>query len=246
MLPRVDNVTVAERRLIEARERGHAAYHRDDWDEVLAAGDEELAAERELALLRGDQHAEPVDLGVTWDVGAPMPHVVSGSGRTFLVFHLADPAWDGTDVAVADPGEDSPAGVGLVEFRNVHEVRFGGPNDEALKGHSLYGKGLRPYQAHVVRGSKWIASAEEANSVHPYHRGGWHERLNHYVLCFHDETFECLAEDVRAEGLTTSLAQAIELASNRLLSAATTHVPGPRVSGAPELRRTAADSHVGE
>ena len=33
-----------------------------------------------------------------------------------------------------------------------------------------------------------------SNSVHPQHRGGWHDRFNHYVFCFHDETFECLAE----------------------------------------------------
>jgi hypothetical protein len=45
-----------------------------------------------------------------------------------------------------------------------------------------------------VVNSRWIADQERINSVHPYHRGGWHERLNHYVFCFHDETFECIAE----------------------------------------------------
>jgi hypothetical protein len=40
---------------------------------------------------------------------------------------------------------------------------------------------------------------EQINSVHPLHRGGWHQRLTHYLFCFHDSTFECLARDVRVE-----------------------------------------------
>src|SRR2546423_1486653 len=75
----------------------------------------------------------------------------------------------------------------------VHEL------SSAIQGHPLHGKGLRTYAAHQVVNSHWIAEAERVNSVHPQHRGGWHERLNHYVFCFHDEMFECLAE-----GFTTA------------------------------------------
>ncbi len=81
-----------------------------------------------------------------------------------------------------------------MEFQHVHSVKLGGPNDEAIGGHPLSGKGLRAYAAHQVVNSRWIAEAERVNSVHPHHRGGWHERLNHDVFCFHDETFDCLAE----------------------------------------------------
>jgi len=102
--------------------------------------------------------------------------------------------WDGTWVRVVDPTAPEPHPLGVVEFHRVHAVTLGGPNDEALDGHPLSGKGLRAYAAHRVVNSRWIADAERVNSVHPQHRGGWHGRLHHYVFCFHDETFECLAE----------------------------------------------------
>jgi hypothetical protein len=59
----------------------------------------------------------------------------------------------------------------------------------------LHGRGLRPYAAHVVEGSSWIAELETRNRVHPYHRPEAFASLRHYLLTFHDETFECLARD---------------------------------------------------
>jgi hypothetical protein len=50
-----------------------------------------------------------------------------------------------------------------------------------------------------VVNSEWITAQERINSVHRRHRGGWHERLTHYVFSFHDETFECLAEGYTAQ-----------------------------------------------
>jgi hypothetical protein len=78
-------------------------------------------------------------------------------------------------------------------------VKLGGPNDEAIAGHPLHGKGLRTYAAHQVVNSRWITEEERVNSVHPHHRSAWHDRLNHYVFCVHDSTFECLAEGYTTE-----------------------------------------------
>jgi hypothetical protein len=193
----------AERRLDRARTRVrelsaaiHAARGSGDWDGLRAAQREVLAAERDVARIAGDEYAEELDFELPWDTGAPLPHVVANGHRTLLMYYLPnrDPDWDGTWVRVVDPTAPEPHPLGVVEFHRVHSVRLGGPNDEAIDGHPLSGKGLRAYAAHRVVNSRWIAEAERINSVHPYHRGGWHERLNHYVFCFHDETFECLAE----------------------------------------------------
>lgn len=72
--------------------------------------------------------------------------------------------------------------VGVILFDGVYDVKFGGLNDEALEGHPLYGVGLSPYAAHEVINSDWIAESERRNSVHDYHRGGWQQRMKHYVL----------------------------------------------------------------
>lgn len=66
--------------------------------------------------------------------------------------------------------------------------------------------------------SRWIAEAERVNLVHPQHRGGWHDRLNHYVFCFHDETFECLAEGFTAARYVRSPRAVLPELVNRLLA----------------------------
>lgn len=192
-----------ERRLRAARERADrlssaiaANQGFGPWDELWAAGLEVLAAEREVAEAAGDEFAVELDLELMWSTGAPLPHLLANGSKAYLLFLLedADPSWDGTWVRVVDPAATETEQLGLIEFHRVHSTKFGGPNDEAIEGHPLSGKGLNPYRVHQVVNSRWIADEERINSVHAHHRGGWHERLNHYAFCFHDETFECIAE----------------------------------------------------
>jgi hypothetical protein len=195
-----------------------AASHGRSWEAARQARMVLLEAERRLARTRDDQYAEPIDLGVSWDTGAPLPQVISDSYRTIVIFRRPEPDldWDGTHVCVVDAGQPNLAALGLVEFTSVYLTKFGGLNDEALHGHPLFGRGLDFYLAHVVPNSAWIAEAERANSVHPHHRGGWHQRYKHYVLCFHDEILECIAESWRAEQLHCSMAEALARAASKL------------------------------
>lgn len=215
----VDRIVEVQERLDRARAAAQGAYERGDWRAGERAYAEQLDAQRDLARVRGEQYAEVLDLGLRWDTGAPLPHVVSDAGCTIVIFRRPerDPAWDGSYVRVVHAGQPTPAALGLVEFRGVYLTSFGGLNDEAIDGHPLSGRGLVPYRAHVVRDSLWLAEAERANSVHPQHSGGWHRRYNHYVLCFHDETFECIAESCQAEELSCSMLEALNLAAARLI-----------------------------
>ena len=204
----VDVTEAAERRLQEAQARLDdlssalaSAHAHGDLDQLRAAHEKVLVAEREVAEAAGDEYAVELNIGLVWDIGAPLPHLLANGHKTYVLFYLADPdpAWDGTWVTVADPAAPEAVPLGVVEFHHVHSIKLGGPNDEALDGHPLSGKGLRAYAAHKVVNSRWIAAEEQINSVHPNHRGGWHEQLNHYVFCFHDETLECLAEGITTE-----------------------------------------------
>jgi hypothetical protein len=203
-----DVMEEAKRRLHEAQARLHdlssalaSAHGHGDWDQLRAAQEKVLVAEREVADAAGDEYAVEMTLGLVWDIGAPLPHLLANGHKTYVLFYLADPdpAWDGTWVNVVDPAASQAVPLGVVEFHHVHSIKLGGPNDEALDGHPLTGKGLRAYAAHKVVNSRWIAAEEQINSVHPNHRGGWHDQLNHYVFCFHDETLECLAESFTTE-----------------------------------------------
>jgi hypothetical protein len=217
-----------EARLHRARERVSRALealkpkHRGgEMEEYAAAHREQLEAERALALSRGELAAMALDWSPAWDTGAPCPHLVSSGHRTLLVYLVADhdPAWDGTTARIVDPA--SPAGerLALVEFVGCYAHRFGGPNDEVLHSHPLYGRGLQPYGAHLVANSPWIAAERCTNSVHGQFRLEPWEQLRHYLLLFHDDMFECLAREHSIEFFEGSFEQAAALAISRLFAA---------------------------
>jgi hypothetical protein len=167
-----------------------------------------LREQRRRARAAGQEYADELDLGSELDPGAPMPHMFANGHSVFVLFYLRSPM----------PGRGSvTAPLALVEFTGAHAVLFGGPNDEALSGHHLYGRGLGPHAIHEVRASRWISNAERVNSVHPHHQGGWHAWLRHFVITFHDETLECLARDVRTETCTSSFPDAVQATAPRML-----------------------------
>ncbi|BFT72403.1 hypothetical protein PAENIP36_38450 [Paenibacillus sp. P36] len=63
-----------------------------------------------------------------------------------------------------------------------------------MYGHPLYNKGLKFYSAHKVINSNWIKAEEKINSIHNYYKQErWKDRI-HFLLLFHDESFECIAD----------------------------------------------------
>jgi hypothetical protein len=157
----------------------------------------EVAAEveRPKAEATGSPWAEPVDLGVSIDPGAPLPHLIADGQRAVLVFHAglpANPGWDGTTITVVDPADSSIRLLSWLVLNGVAHVSLGAPNDEALVGHPLYDSGLRHYRAHEVHNSDLIASMERRNRVHPHHRPESFATLRHLIITFHDETFDCV------------------------------------------------------
>lgn len=192
-----------EQRLADARRRVRelaSNLSSDTMPALRAAHDELLQAERELAAARGEQYAQVIDLGPRWDTGAPLPHLISNGSRTFIVCHADEPGphWDGTYVTVVSPDDTHPSLFVVIELWGCAEIRFGGPNDEAIAGHPLYGKGLAGYRAHEVINSAWIEDAIRVNSVHPYHSDAPFQGLHHYALLFHDEMLEALADGIEA------------------------------------------------
>jgi hypothetical protein len=148
----------------------------------------------------GREHAQRLDLGLIWDVGAPCPHLLHSEGRTFLAFLLPvrlAGVPSGT-VTVVDAATDRARGVGVVEWLRCRAAAVGWPNDEVLHGHRLWSKGLSkvgPYLAAEIVGSGWIEDMEIRNRAHPSHQAQMFSGLRHFLLSFKDSTFECVAED---------------------------------------------------
>ena len=172
-----------------------------------AAWEQQLQAERDLAAARGEQYAVVIDIGPGWDIGAPLPHLVSNGSRAFVVCLASqpDPDWDGTYVRVVSPADPQPSPFVVIEMWGCAETRFGGPNDEAIRGHPLHGKGLAGYRAHEVVNSGWIEEAIKVNSVHPHHSDAPFRQLHHYALLFHDEMLEALARGIESRLVTGTM-----------------------------------------
>jgi hypothetical protein len=108
--------------------------------------------------------------------------------------------------------------IALVEFIYCSVHHFGEPNDEVIGGHRLWGKGLALYTAHVIANSRWLAGLEDINKVHPYYHPDRWRALKHYLLLFHDESFECLASSYTIEVLQDTLEHVAEIARTRLFA----------------------------
>lgn len=154
-----------------------------------------VAAQAKAASAASGERAVVVSELPLCDAGAPMPIALADGGSVWLAyFGSAEPFFTQRVV---------------VKVTGVDSVNFGGLNDEALHGHRLWAKGLVHYSFHEVIGSKWIATRERENSVHDYHRPAAFARLRHFVFTFHDETFECLADDFAVDraGIDSVLAE---------------------------------------
>lgn len=110
---------------------------------------------------------------------------------------------------------DWAGGVAGVRFHGVRSHSFGAPNDEAFHGHPLARYGLKPYEFVRVDNSPWIESLRVMNSVHPHHRDEAFLKLQHFVLPFHNTTFECVARGYTVE--TSDAAETTQAAMVRRL-----------------------------
>jgi hypothetical protein len=133
-----------------------------------------------------------------WDTGAPMPLVLANEFTAVVAYMVPDASLEAIEPLIDGSPEDGEA-MALVRFVGCRAHMLGAPNDEALRGHPLASRGLQPYGAHRVRNSSWLRSLERMNAVHPHHRPELFHGYEHFVLTFHDSTFECIAR--RAEAI---------------------------------------------
>lgn len=50
-----------------------------------------------------------------------------------------------------------------------------------------------------VINSTWIPEIISVNRIHPDHKDEFFESLKHYLILFHDETFECIADSYEVQ-----------------------------------------------
>jgi hypothetical protein len=185
--------------------------------ERIAAGEAVLEAERALSLAKGEEVAVACEWAYLWDPNDPEPHVLSSGLRIYLIYKVNE--WERSEIGPYSSSEstagDEPV-IALVEFIYCYACQFSNINEEVLTGHPLRGKGLGLYGAHEVVHSQWLTEVQRINMVHKRYNPQRWERLKHYLLVFHDNIFECLADGYKVEVLRDSLEHVTELAKKRL------------------------------
>lgn len=123
-----------------------------------------------------------LDLGIVPEAAVSGALVLQSESSTFVTFNA---------MRADGHGRRVDAGTAVIEFRRCLLSRFGLPNDEALPGHPLARLGLKAYGAFEVLNSSWRAEAEAQNRV--CFPATDYSEVRHFILTFHDSSFECLA-----------------------------------------------------
>jgi hypothetical protein len=139
--------------------------------------------------------------------GAPIPVILADEHTVVLEYYMQD--------GLIKDGEEVDQ-VAIVTFSRCLSYSSGPPNEEAISGHPLYKKGLRPYSFFRVNNSSMINRFKNMNKVHPYHNDSLYDDYVHYILCFHDSIFECISKDVTYEISTGTLFENVDLMKTKL------------------------------
>ena len=203
----------------ECLQRLRACFDECNMQATTAANNRLFAAQRMLAEAMGQDWADPLPWKPRWNIGAPMPHVLSSSHKTILIYlvHEPDPNCDGSYATMVSPSDAAALPLALVQFENCYWHRFGGANDEVFSGHPLASRGFDNQGAYLVRNSQWLEEARAINSVHSQYNPETWRRMQHYLLAFHDETFECLAYSYSVEIHHESFAAALSRCAQKLV-----------------------------
>lgn len=131
-----------------------------------------------------------LDLGYKPDASVSGPVLIQTQYSTCLTFN-AKFSKRGKD------GRYPAAGIAFIEFPHCNITKFGLPNDEAWSGHPLSSKidEIDGWCEIIeVHNSSWKAELERQNQV-AFPNCKWASR--HFIISFHDSTFECLADDIQ-------------------------------------------------
>lgn len=168
-----------------------------------------------------EERVRALKLGVHPQAALSGGLLLQSEEAAFLLFNAMADAPDAR-------GLFAPAGTAVLEFAGCHLTRFGSPNDEGRPEHALYPKGLAAvaYAVCEVEHSSW-ARAEMERARRSAERI-WGDRFarmyaghqwttRHFLVAFHDSTFECLADDVRVTVHPEPYQEVVDALVRRLL-----------------------------
>lgn len=133
------------------------------------------------------------------NMGAPEPIIISAGFNLILIFYVDLFDFPKMTDKLRERNIENDSGVAIIKFKKRYIHKFGTPNDELIIGHPYYKLGLKPYSFFSVNDSDWIKEIKRIQALHPYFNEQIFDNLNHFVITFKDNTFECISEDYSIE-----------------------------------------------
>ncbi len=143
---------------------------------------------------------------VSIDTGAPCPIVISADGVTAASFYKQSDDFDEHSFKENALNQSAYS----VLFYGCMFSRFGTPSNECISGHPYYELGLRSFSFYELVDSDLIRDLIKINAVHPRHDKKIWDRFSHYILTFHDNMFECVAQKYEIRETKSSVRQQSE------------------------------------
>ena len=122
---------------------------------------------------------EKIETKFIIDDGFPSPKIISNSNNLYLNFRVDDENYETV----------------TLKFLNHHLYKIGYPGNETLYYHPYSINGINTSEIYLIKNSDWINELKEIDKNHPYFNEDKWNSLNHYVITFHDDLFECIAKN---------------------------------------------------
>lgn len=118
----------------------------------------------------------------------PEPVVMSSDTELYVAFfayRLVDEEHDKT----------SEEEIIVIKFQRPFKHTFGLPSNETIGTHPCYPLGLSYCAFYEVKNSYMLRELEAIQKSHDRFNPDDFKKFRHFILTFHDNTFECVAED---------------------------------------------------
>jgi hypothetical protein len=157
---------------------------------------------------------EGLEVMSRYEIGClPSPSVdaatlLQGEGGAFLIFF-----------AITPTGKD--LGVAVLRCVGCFATKLGSPNDEGLREHELWDKGLGDLDYPVAEVAESIWTEQARDKAPRTRKRIWGEQeavafphplraSRHFLIAFKEQTFECLASDLEVVGFHATFGQAFD------------------------------------
>ena len=131
------------------------------------------------------------------DAGAPSPIILSNDNELLVSFY------GNKDSDIGEPHQRNTVydtGIFILKFKSFLKYSFGLPSNETIQGHPYFKLGLSSY----------------SERSHPYYNPEKWKEYKHYILTFHDNMFECVAEGFEVSEENTSIYHQVGIMLNEL------------------------------